>query len=231
MLSFPWTLLTPALAVLLMTGIMPSATWAADLSQYRGFRFGTDLSTVSQHAGVDASQAKVIHRRPALIQELAWHPQPLGLSSQPEAVKEVAFSFYQGGLFQIVVDYDRSETEGLTAADFADAISVVYVAGVEPATPVKVAPGSYGEEREILGQWQDSEYRFDLIHSPFGPTFRLVGVHKRLEAPVLAAALEAKRLYDQEAPQRDAARLASEEESANAKLEKARVVNKPKFRP
>jgi hypothetical protein len=186
---------------------------------------------VSEHAAVDPSQTKVIHRRPALIQELAWRPQPLGVSSQPEAAKEIVFSFYQDRLFQIVVDYDRSETEGLTAADFVDAISVVYGTGVKPATPVKIAPGSYGEQREILGQWQDSEYRFDLIRSPYGPTFRLVGVLKSLEAPALAATLEAKRLDDKEAPQRDAARLASEEESQNAKLEKARIVNKPKFRP
>ena len=40
-----------------------------------------------------------------------------------------------------------------------------------------------------------------------------------------------KRLDDQEAPQRDAARLASEEEATKAKLEKARLANKLKFRP
>ena len=50
-------------------------------------------------------------------------------------------------------------------------------------------------------------------------------------APAQAATLEAKRLDDQEAPQREAARLASEEVAAKTKLEKARLVNKPKFRP
>ena len=34
------------------------------------------------------------------------------ISSKPEAVKEVVFSFYDGELFRIVVDYDRYETEG-----------------------------------------------------------------------------------------------------------------------
>ena len=71
----------------------------------------------------------------------------------------------------------------------------------------------------------------NLIRSSYGPSFKLVGVLKRLEAPAQAAILEAKRLDDQEAPQRDAARIASEEEAARAKLEKARLVNKPKFRP
>ena len=54
---------------------------------------------------------------------------------------------------------------------------------------------------------------------------------KKLEAPAQAAALEAKRLDDQEAPQRDAALAASEAQEAQAKLDKARLVNKPKFRP
>ena len=43
--------------------------------------------------------------------------------------------------------------------------------------------------------------------------------------------MEAKRLDEQEAPQREAVRVASEEEAARAKLDKARLVNKPKFRP
>jgi hypothetical protein len=59
----------------------------------------------------------------ALMQELQWRPQPLGTSSQTESAKDVVFSFYEGKLFRIVVDYDRYETEGLTADDFVDAIS------------------------------------------------------------------------------------------------------------
>lgn len=210
---------------------LAAATSVTDLSKYRNFQFGTDLPAVAKQADTNPTQAKVIHRRPALIQELAWRPQTRGISSQPEAVKEVVFSFYDGELFRIVVAYDRYETEGLTADNLVDAISVSYGPGVKPAAPAKDATGGYGDPEEILAQWQDSQYRFDLIRSSYGPAFRLVGVMKRLEAPAQAATLEAKRLDNQEAPQRDAARLASEQEAANAKLEKARLVNKPKFRP
>jgi hypothetical protein len=210
---------------------MPAATWAGDLSKYRNFELGTDLSTVAKQAGANPSQAKVIHRRPALIQELEWRPQPLGPSSQREPAKAVVFSFYDGELFRIVVDYDRYETEGLTADDFVDAISATYGPAAKPTAPAKVAPESYGDQEQILAQWQDSQYRFDLIRSSYGPTFRLVGVIKKLEAPAQAATLEANRLDDQEAPQRDAARIANEEEAAKTRLEKARLVNKPKFRP
>ena len=231
MTKFLRTVSRLALTVFPVFGVMSAATLAADLSQYRGFRFGADLSIVAEHAGANPSQAKVIHRRPALIQELAWCPQPLGSSSRTEPAKEVVFSFYEGELFQIVVDYDRYETEGLTADDFIDAISATYGPAAKPTSPAKVVSRSYGNPEEILAQWQDSQYRFDLIRSSYGPTFRLVGVIRRLEAPAQAATLEAKRLDDQEAPQRDAVRVASEEQAAKTKLEKARLVNKPKFRP
>ena len=231
MTNFRRTASRSALAAFLLFGVMSAATLTGDLSKYRNFELGTDLSTVAGQMAANPSQAKVIHRRPALIQELEWRPQPLGSSSQTEPAKEVVFSFYDGKLFRIVVGYDRYETEGLTADDFVDAISATYGPGARPAAPVKVAPGSYGEQEEILAQWQDSQYRFDLIRSSYGPTFRLVGVMKRLEAPAQAATLEAKRLDDQEAPQRDAARIAIEELAAKTKLEKTRLVNKPKFRP
>jgi hypothetical protein len=145
-------------------------------------------------------------------------------------VQAVVFSFYGGELFRIKVDYDQYETEGLTVADFVDAISATYGPVTKPTATANVAPRSYGDQEEIVAQWQDSQYRFDLIRLSYGPTFRLVGVMKNLEASAQAAALEAKRLDDQEAPQRDAARIASEEEAAKTKLEKARLANKPKFR-
>lgn len=210
---------------------LAAATSVTDLSKYRNFQFGTDLSTIAKQAGGNPAQAKVIQSRPALIQELEWRPQLLGASSQPEPAKEVVFSFYDGKLFRIAVAYDRYETEGLTAEDIVDAISATYGPGAKLAAHVKVAPVSYGDQEEILAQWQDLQYRFDLIRSSYGPSFRLIGVVKGLEAQAQAATLEAKRLDDLEAPQRDAARLASEAEAAKAKLEKARLANKPNFRP
>jgi hypothetical protein len=218
------------LAAVLMLGAMSAAALAGDLSRYRNFELGSDLATVAKQAAVDALQAKVIHSRPALIQDLEWRPQPLGASSQTESVQEVVFSFYGGELFRIKVDYDRYQTEGLTVEDFVDAISTTYGPAAKPTAPVKIAPDSYGDQEEIVAQWQDSQYRFDLIRVSYGPTFRLVGVMKKLEASAQAATLEAKRLDDQEAPQRDAARVAGEADAAKTKLEKARLVNKPRFR-
>ncbi len=225
------TISRSAFPLLLALGGMQAATLTGDLSKYRNFQLGVDLATVAKQAGADSAQAKVIHSRPALIQELDWRPQPFGATSGKDPAQDVVFSFYDGQLFRIAVDYDRYQTEGLTVDDFVDAISMAYGPATKSMAPAKVAPGSYSDSEEVLAQWQDSQYRFDLIRSAYGPSFRLVGVMKRLELSAQAATLAAKRLDDQEAPQREAARLASEEQAAKAKLEKARLVNKPKFRP
>jgi hypothetical protein len=52
-----------------------------------------------------------------------------------------------------------------------------------------------------------------------------------MQAAVQVAIVEAKRLDDREAPQKEAARLAAEKETEQAKLDKSRLLNKPKFRP
>jgi hypothetical protein len=213
-----------------LVGMMSAAAVAEDLSKYRNFQFGTDLPTIAKQVGMSSSQAKVVQRRPALIQSLAWRAQPLGPSSQTESVQEVVFSFYDGELFRIAITYDRYETEGLRAGDFIEAISAMYGIAEIP-TPPPTVQGRYGDEEEIVARWQDSQYCFELIRSSYGTTFRLVGALKRLQAPEQAAITEAKRLDDLEAPQRDAARIANEKEVEQAKLEKSRLANKPKFRP
>lgn len=220
-----------ALTSFLVFGAMSAATWGADLSKYRDFQLGTALPAVARQVGVSPSQAKVIHRLPALIQELEWRPQPLGSSSQTESAQEVVFSFYDGELFRIAISYDRHETEGLTAEDFIETISATYGIAEKLTAPANAVRGRYGDQDEIVARWQDSQYYYDLIRSSYGPSFRLIGVLKRLQASEQAAITEAKRLDDLEAPQRDAVRIADEKEAKRAELEKFRLVNKPKFRP
>ena len=106
MTNFQRTAFRSALAAFVLFG----ATFAGDLSRYRNFELGSHLATVAKQAAADPSQAKVIHSRPALIQELEWRPQPLGASSQTESVQEVLFSFYDGQLFRLKVDYNRYQT-------------------------------------------------------------------------------------------------------------------------
>jgi hypothetical protein len=219
------------LGSLILIGTLPAVCAAGDLSKYRDFQLGTGLPAIVKQTGVDPSLAKEIHRRPALIQELEWRAQPIGVSSQKEAVKDVVFSFYDGTLFRITVHYDRYQTEGMTTDDLVEAISTTYGPAIRPAAKATSEQTRYHDADEVLARWEDSEYRFELVRESYGPTYQLTGLTKSVAAQASAADLEAKRLDDQEAPQRDAARMASEEESARAKSEKARLVNKPKFRP
>src|SRR5215208_1573761 len=91
------SLLTRSALVVIFGAITP-AMLGENLSGYREFQLGTDLPTVAKQTGAIASQAIVIHSRPALIQTLSWRPQPLGPSTKSESAQDVVFSFYDGAL-------------------------------------------------------------------------------------------------------------------------------------
>ena len=75
------------------------------------------------------------------------------------------------------------------------------------------------------------EYDFSLIRSSYGRDFKLVGTLKDLNAQAEAATIEAVKLDLEDAPQKEAARVAKEDETERIRLEKARLANKAKFRP
>jgi len=221
------------LAVSLSWAVLASPLLSAvDFSRYRSFRIGTDLATIAGQARMDPSQAKVVHRRPALIQELEWRPQPLGPSTQTEAVSEVVFSFYNGELYRLVVNYDRYKTEGLTAEDLIAAISATYGSATRSAAEI-VLPSIYGDNEtlEILARWEDAEYSFNLVRFSHQTSFTLVALSKRLDVLARAAVIEAVRLDAQEAPQREIALQDRQAEENRVQQEKARLANKPGFRP
>jgi hypothetical protein len=219
----------PGLAIAAVLVVVPAA--GADLSKYRTFSFGSDLPAVAAQIGATASQAKPIHTRPALIQELEWRPQPLGPSTRKDSATDVVFGFLAGALYRIEVRYDRYEIEGLTPDDVVEGVSAVYGPATRPAAVSGASRDSYDYRDEVMAQWEDPLYRFDLIRSPSAGSYRLVGVLKTAEALATAATLEAKRLDDLEAPQREAARVAGDKSAAAALLEKARLANKPRFKP
>jgi hypothetical protein len=218
-----------AVAAVLLLSAVPAWVNASDLATYRTFKFGTDTATVAKQIGVDPSRMKVVHARPALIQELQWRPGGLGHTTGPDTVQDLVFTFYEGDLYQITASYDRRGTEGMRVDDLIEAISVAYGAVTPARTATPLVRGYEGSD-EVVAQWQDELHRYDLIRSAYGPTFRLVGTEKKLNALAQAAIVEATRLDDGEAPQREAARLAHEEEAAASRLNKARRANKPKFR-
>ena len=205
---------------------------ARDLSRYREFQFGMDLAAVAKLVDMRPSDAKVIHQRPALIQELNWQPQLSLTSSQADPVRAIFFSFYNGELFRIVVNYDRYRTEGLTTEDVVEALSAMYGTATKPAAEVIFSSSQvYNDTEVVIARWEDSQYSFNLFRSSYQPTFGMVAYSKRLDSLARAAVAEAIRLDEQEAPQREIERQKKQDDEKRAAQEKARVANKPNFRP
>lgn len=107
-----------------------------------------------------------------------------------------------------------------------DAISTVYGTAGKLAAPVEAGQNRYGNQKNISARWQDPQYSFDLIRSSHGANLTLIGVLKRFDSPAQAAIMEAKRLDGEEAPQRDAGRLASEQEAARANVNWADITER-----
>jgi hypothetical protein len=205
---------------------------APDLSRYREFQFGMDLAAVAKLVDMKPSDAKVIHLRPAAIQELEWQPQLSLDSSQADPVRAIFFSFYNGELFRIVVNYDRYKTEGLTTEDVAKAISAQYGTATKPEAEVIFSSSQvYNDSEVVIARWEDSQYSFNLFRSTYQPTFGIVAFSKRTDALARAAIAEAIRLDEQEAPQREIERQKKQDAEDRAAQEKIRLGNKPNFRP
>ena len=204
---------------------------APDLSRYREFQLGMNLLVVAKQADMEPSEARVIHQRPAVIQELEWRLRRS--SPQADPVSEVLFSFYSGELFRMVVNYDRYRTEGLTDEDMVEAISTQYGTPTRPDAKIILFSSSqvYNDSEKVIARWEDSQYSFNLFRSSYQPTFGMLVFSKRLDRLAQAAIAEAIRLDEQQAPQREAERQKKQDEESRAAQVKARLVNKVAFRP
>jgi hypothetical protein len=205
---------------------------AQDLSRYREFQLGMSLVAVAQQVGI-TPEARVLHQRPELIQELIWQPPRILGSSPPEdSVRKVLFSFYNGQLFRIVVNYEWERTEGLTVEDMVEALSVTYGRATLPATEIISSLSRvHTDSDRIMAHWEDPQHSLDLVRPSYASTFGLVVFSKRLEALARAASVEAIRLDEQEAPKWATDRKQKQEDEDHARQETARRANKLTFRP
>jgi hypothetical protein len=212
------------------------ALQAQDRSRYRDFQLGGDLATVSALTRIAASDAKTIHLRPAVIQELEWRPGYFdrgSITKQTDTVKQIVFRFYNDQLSTMVVDYDHDRTAGMTDIDMIEAISTEY--GPPSKTPVKntgaVVSRVEAESGTPVARWGDADYSVVLYRGSYRSAFRLIVTSPRLEALTRTADAQAILLDEREAPQREIARQKKEAEDTRVAQEKARIVNKAAFRP
>jgi len=174
------------------------------LSSYRGLQFGMNLSAAAAQAGTKPPEVRVVHQRPAMIQEMDWRPRPVvpGVPVNQDPVKDGVLSFYNGELFRIVVNYDRYRIEGMTAEDVIQGISAIYGMPAKPGVEVPYH-SNYGEVAAVIARWEDPEYSYNLVRTGDRSSFSLVLYSKRLETLAQAAIVQAVRLEAQEAPQRE----------------------------
>jgi hypothetical protein len=208
-----------------------SLLFGAELSSYRDFHLGASLQSVAQQAEMKISEVRVVHDRPELIQELEWQPRRLpGPAAELDSVDQILFTFYKGQLFRMLVNYDRRRTEGLTLDDMVELISAKYGSATRGAAEI-IFPSAYNKRVAVMARWEDSQSALNLIHSAYQPGFSLVVVSKPLDALAQTAAVEAVRLDEQEAPQREIDRQKKREDDDRAQQDRARLANKPGFRP
>src|SRR6266481_10085982 len=181
---------------------------AQDLSKYRHFTLGMSLTRVLERTDQKMADVKLIHGRPALVQEVNWWPPNLpGALYQSDTVEQILLSFYNGELYKISVTYDQSSTEGLTAEDMVKSISAKY----GPATNVVLAIDTLKNDRydvtpAPVASCEDAQYSFNLVRSSYADRLGLIIYSKRVNAEAELAIAEAVKLEEQEGPNREAER-------------------------
>jgi hypothetical protein len=163
-----------------------------------------NLGTVAIRAGMNPAEAKTLHQRPALIQELWWR-SVRGSPPQADLISEIVFSFYNGALFRMVVHYDPYKTRGLTNADMTNTISTEYgVAAKRPSGAIVLFSSSqvYNDQERVIARWEDRRYSCNLYRSSNQPTFGLLIFSKQLDALAQTAVAQAIQLDNHGTPQR-----------------------------
>jgi hypothetical protein len=207
---------------------------AQDLSRYRNFTLGSTVAAVTKINGARPDEIKILHQRPAMIQEMRWRPRPryTDASVQADAVREVIFSFYDDQLFRIAVDYDRQGTEGLTDTDLIESMTATY--GPPALRTTNFATGTRAEATDsdaVIARWLGPESSLTLVRGTYPTNVRLVVALTRLEALAQTASAVSIQQDAQEAPQREIDRQKGIAEASRVALAKARVTNKAMFKP
>ena len=230
----PMSTLRCLVASLLFALLTAGVCGAQDFSSYRGFRLGSNPEVVGKNIGGATYRLKVIHERPALIEDFEWNPSRTGAApATGDSLRSVRFSFYNQELFRIVVTYDPAKTEGLTTDDIIEAIAKDYGPPSMPDAMVIISPlgTSYPDSEKILAAWENTKYSYTLFRSSFGSTFGLVIVSKERESLAKVASEQSIAQEQLAAPQKELDRQKQQDNERREAAAKAREINKPKFRP
>lgn len=227
--------MSPVLCLTLVSALaLPLGTAAAPspLAHYRGVTIGDSLQVVVDRLQIIATDIKVVHERPSLVQEITWRPRLFvsGTTLDPDPLMEMVLTFHAGKLARIVVAYDRDKTQGMTNADLHEALSGVYGVSTILATPVQ-RPTSASADRQTFGRWEDGETLMLLWREQYPMRVGLTITSITADALLQDAIRSGARVTADEAPARNQARAAAEAAVIAARNEKIRLENKTKFKP
>src|ERR1041384_2770703 len=157
---------------------------AAAPASYREYTLGASTADVIARAGAAPRDLKKLYERPALLEDLSWRP-PYTSGRNPadrDSVAGIVFSFIDNQLFKMVIDYDRSRTEGLTKDDMIASLTAIYGTPSAPASAPQRSANESLDASTVLARWRQGDTSITLQQSRYGGEFRLVILSAPLEA-------------------------------------------------
>jgi hypothetical protein len=219
----------------IVAGVIVTAQVASaqDTSRYRTYALESTLETVVAGTGGRVTDVTTLHERPAKIQELEWRaPYRISGHEPADPVRDIAFTFFDGALYQIVVSYDRDRTDGLTNSDIIASLSTVYGNPALRSAKTRMSrPAAALPDATVVAHWEDASSLLVLVRGTYSPEFQLILISKPLSTRAQRAIAEAIRLETIEAPRRELEQRKQEAAAASAAREKTRTTNKTAFRP
>jgi hypothetical protein len=190
----------------------------------------SSLEAVIAESGGRAADVKTVHQRPAKIQEIEWRAPYVDFGRElADPVHDIAFRFYNEVLYQIVVNYDRDRTDGLTSNDIVESLTTTY--GTPVARSARSRPASAIRESVVLAQWANNRSSVTLLRDAYSREFQLIVIAKALSARARHAIRQADRLDAIEAPRRELEERKKEAADESTARAKTRTTNKAAFRP
>lgn len=210
-----------------------STVSSAELSRYREFELGASVATVTA-VTQNAARVRIVHSRPALLQQLEWRPRYMAGAPQADrdSIGEVVFSFVDDQLFQMSIAYAQDRTSGLTDQDMVGSLTAVYGAPSSPAPRTRTSSSLLAlDVPVVIAEWRHAETTVVLQRREYSESFFLVITSLPLDIIARKAQATAVAMDQSEAPAREAALLKKRAADEKLAAETTRSANKKVFQP
>jgi len=210
-----------------------STVSSAELSRYREFELGTSVATVTA-VTQNAARVRIVHSRPALIQQLEWRPRYMAGAPQADrdSIGEVVFSFVDDQLFQMSIAYAQDRTSGLTDEDMVGSLTAVYGAPSSPSPRTRTTSSAVALDAPVvIAEWRHADTTVVLQRREYSESFFLVITSLPLDIIARKAQATAVAMDQREAPAREAALLKKRADDEKVAAATTRSANKKVFQP